>query len=302
MEVTTSHELFYDIKAHVPINEVSASLIGLEGILDRVPAFLEEIYPDIDVQIVKIYIDEIKAGSLSERFLVEFFFGSQEDFDQKIRDLREKFGMDNPKFTRYIVGVAVLALLSSGCWSAYNLIKPKTVPKHIEINNNTIINIAAEATQLTTEEIKEIIHNVTKDEVEFAKDASRIILPAKNAKNGSIIIDNERKAIITHLAIQETPTVELEHLKEFEDEFTEYYENVDIIIRATDKDKNKSGWRVFVPDIDKKMRLNMHIAPGINKETLSHLDIVKGDISAVYKRKPGKEPKLLLVFLMKINN
>lgn len=140
--------------------------------------------------------------------------------------------MDNPK-TRYIVGFLILALAVAGMGAAFNLFSSGKDKIHIEANTNIIFTQGQELTGIQSDELRKIVESSTKGNKEFIKDVLKLIKPAKSDLDASITLDKNPDMALTNKAIAQTPT----HILDEDEEGSLDLNDLEIYIRATDKDK-----------------------------------------------------------------
>ena len=115
--------------------------------------------------------------------------------------------MDNPQ----LLSAILLVLILSG--GAYYLGKDQSASNDqratIEANNNTIINIGAGMMDITAEEFKLLIDGAVKDKAKLAKEAVRVVKPAKRDLEASIIFNDNTQLQITPETVRACPNMPL---------------------------------------------------------------------------------------------
>lgn len=298
MEFTISQQIYYSNRKLVPIKDVAESLLALEAILRQTPQILESFFPGTKIQQVDIFINELQSGSIYEDIFVKFVFGDQQKFDAFIEGSREKLGMEflmnNPK----LLSAIVLAIIFGG--GLYFLNKdPAAKPEQraaIEANNNTIIQIGSGMLEIKPEHFKAIIEAATKDKEVVAKNAIKIVNPAKLDPEASITFSHDPELQIKNEAVKAMP----KYIPESEDdEYIEDFKSIELEVRAIDLDSTKRGWAVVAPEIHKK-RVRLQIDPSVDPVELSNIRKLKADVTVIFgfDREGNKIPKL--IFLRKI--
>ena len=281
MELITKHQLFYSNKEFIPLSEIAESLLALEKLIKQSPSTIESFFPGLKIYQIEVYLNELQSGSLWEDIVIKFIFGNQEKFDEVISNSREKLGIkylaDHPK----LLSAILLALLLTGGHKALKA-NPETIPQHlqtIEITNNIVINTGAELSEMKPEEFKRIITDSVNKNASFTKNAIKIVKPAKREKNASITFDDTPSLTIPPEAVLAMPGfVDNETPAETIQEFNE----VEVLIRATDLDHKRTGWGAVIPSISDK-RTRLQLAPSINPETLTQKRNFTGDVTVVFK-------------------
>lgn len=295
MEITINQQLYYSNKDLVPIKDVAESLLALESIIRQSPDVLEALFPGTKVSSVQVYINELKSDSIWEDVVIKFIFGNQEKFDELISGLREKVGMDNIMNNPQLLSSILLVMVLTG--GAYYLGKDKSAPPEqkatIEANNNVIINIGAGMLKIEAEEFKAIIEGALKDKDKLAKDAAKLISPAKRDSEASITFNGNKELRIEPETVKAMPS----HIKEPEEEESiKDYDALEIEVRATDLDSTKRGWAVVAPELSKK-RVKLQLDPTVNPELLAEERNIVGKATVIFghDKEYNKIPKLIFL-------
>ena len=298
MELTVHQQIYYSNKALVPIKDVAESLLALEAIIRQSPDVLEAMFPGTKIQSVEVYINELKSDSIWEDIVVKFIFGNQQKLDEFIANVRERIGMDNIMNSPQLLSSIILVMILSG--GAYYLGKDKSATPEqkatIEANNNTIIQIGAGIIGLSSEDFKAIIDSAIKDKDKLAKNAIKVVNPAKRDPEASITFNDNEELRIQNESVKAMPRF----VQEPEDEeYVEDHINIELEIRAIDLDSTKRGWAVVVPDLHKK-RVRLQLDPTVNSEDLLDKRKVNANITVIFghDKEYNKIPKL--VFLREI--
>jgi hypothetical protein len=298
MELSIHQQIYYSNKDLVPIKDVAESLLALEAIIRQSPDVLEAMFPGTKIQSVEVYINELKSDSIWEDIVVKFVFGNQQRFDEFIANVRERIGMDNIMNNPQLLSSILLAMILSG--GAYYLGKDKSATPEqkatIEANNNTIIQIGAGMVELSSEDFKEIIDNAINDKEKLAKNAIRVVSPAKRDPEASITFNGNEELRIQNESVKAMPRF----VQEPEDEeYIEDYSNIELEIRAIDLDSTKRGWAVVIPELHKK-RVRLQIDPAVNPEDLLDKRKVNANVTVIFghDKEYNKIPRL--VFLREI--
>lgn len=298
MELTVHQQIYYSNKELVPIKDVAESLLALEAIIRQSPDVLEAMFPGTKIQSVEVYINELKSDSIWEDVVVKFIFGNQQKFDEFIANVRERIGMDNIMNNPQLLSSIILVMILSG--GAYYLGKDKSATPEqkatIEANNNTIIQIGAGMVELSSEDFKAIIDGAIKDKEKLAKNAIKVVSPAKRDPEASITFNDNEELRIQNESVKAMPR--FVHEPE-DEEYIEDYKNIELEIRAIDLDSTKRGWAVVVPDLHKK-RVRLQLDPTVNPEDLLDKRKVNANVTVIFAhdKEYNKVPKL--VFLREI--
>lgn len=298
MELTVHQQIYYSNRELVPIKDVAESLLALEAIIRQSPDVLEAMFPGTKIQSVEVFINELKSDSIWEDVVVKFIFGNQKKFDEFIANVRERIGMDNIMNNPQLLSSIILVMILSG--GAYYLGKDKSATPEqkatIEANNNTIIQIGAGMVELSSEDFKAIIDSAIKDKEKLAKNAIKVVNPAKRDPEASITFNDNEELRIQNESVKAMPRF----VQEPEDEeYIEDHKNIELEIRAIDLDSTKRGWAVVVPDLHKK-RVRLQLDPTVNPEDLLDKRKVNANVTVIFghDKEYNKIPKL--VFLREI--
>lgn len=302
MELLIRQQIYYSNRKAIPIREVAESLIALENIIRQSPSVLETMFPDTKIDSIDVFIERLKADSLLEDILIKLTFGDQKSLDLFIANLRQQIGLDkfmeNPKF----MGSIILALALAG--AAYYIGKSTNATEEqkatIEANHNTIIQIGAGLIQLDAADFKAIIDGALneKDKDRLAKDAIKLIKPAKRDPEATITFSNNDELKITNGSIKAMPS----HVEEPDEELdTQDFDNIELEIRATDLDSSKQGWGVIIHDVHPR-RVRMQLAPFINPIDLGNRRVIRADVTVIFGYDKGGNRIPKLVFLKQITD
>jgi len=235
----TTYELKYDVKHKVPIDEIIESLKSVEHLLKRTPAFLELHYKGIHFVDSEVFVTSLESGSLKESYWFKMLFKTDADAE-KADELIDKVLREND-VVKLIVAVGMGAVLTYGVMSALPSGSPS---KHIEAYNNTIINIGADA-NFTADDVSVVLEGM-KDKKALAKHAVSALTPTQADPNARIEMNGIEELTIPSEYFQEAP-------KEYEppkpQEVSKKYDNVDVVIYASDQDNHEKGWAGIVPQL-----------------------------------------------------
>lgn len=294
MELVVNQQIYYSNKKLIPIEDVADSLLALERVIRHSPEVLEALFPGVKIGAVDIYIKALKSDSLWEDVVVKFMFGSQDKLDLFIENARERLGM-NKISNDGLLSVIIILLIFVGY--SYLLNRDQTVTQQqrdtIEANNNTIINIGAGMVDMTAEEFRILIDGAVKDKEKLAKDAVRIVKPAKLDPEASITFNDNQALQILPETVRAMPG----YVSDLEDEeFIEDFPSLEMEVRATDLDSTKRGWAVVMPEISEE-RVKLHLDSTIDRRKLHEKDRFKGSATVIFKldKKYKKLPKLVLL-------
>lgn len=297
MELLVPQRIYYSNHNQIQLTQVAESLLALERIIQRTPSALEKIFTESQIENVYVYINKLEAGSLYEDIVVKFFFGKQENLDRYILKTREVCGMETLDKKPILKLVIFSTILFGGVYAASYFGSSKENKTVIENQYNYAIKLGSEWSGTTESQFRNIIESSVPSKSSLAKDTTKFIRPAKSDKNSFIYFDAEKEVFIPPEVIRAVPSSIQEDIT---DEYLKDFKNVEISIRAIDRDSFKRGWAVVIDSICNK-RIPLQVDSDINPESLIGLWVLNGDVTVLFERGDnGDTPKK--VFLRKIIN
>ncbi|MFA5058631.1 MAG: hypothetical protein WC485_11000 [Opitutaceae bacterium] len=272
-----SHRIFYKTENPVPAEEIAEALMALSRVVQRSPAVMKRLVPGISVPTVELLVEKLESGSLTEDFIVKFFFGSQKKMDRAIKRFREALGVDLTSKAG-VVRTIVWALVIYGAYYAITH-SDKPAKPTVEIGHNTIINVGAAEMNMTPDQLVKVIEAAVGNKNQLASDAVKVIRPAKTDPKAEIIVDGNSDLAVTNKVIVQVPS----EFKPDKSEESKVVEHTEIRLRALDLDSSEHGWAAVVLAFSPR-RLPMAIDPAINSDDLFGKKIVHGTIEALSRR------------------
>ncbi|HHH1595529.1 TPA: hypothetical protein ACPZUF_004347 [Yersinia enterocolitica] len=290
-----TENIYYSIGNSPSIKEIIESLQGWEAIIKQSKGVLAELTGS-DIMNIEVRVQKLEIGSLKENIIIRLLFWDEGELNKFLDNTREKYIGDG-KMRSAIVWTIIAGLVGTGMLQAVKLMAPNNT-SHFEANNNTIINIGAGETNISPERIQSLINSSLTDKKVLAKNAVKIMAPARNDDNATLQIGSDNTSVtIPAETIKQTPTEVV-----FEpDTYTREHMDVDLEIRALDLDNPSKGWAAVIPGLVDR-RVNLVLAPNIKPEDLSHKFRIRADVTITYKLTSAKsEPyKPKEIFLSKI--
>ena len=283
----TDYTINYTTKNPVPIPDIIASLKNIEKLIHRTPAFIEKAYSGIKVVEVIVYVDSLQAGSLKEKFIIDYVFKGQANYD-KAKEVFDHMVKDNTA-VRTVVALGVGGLITYGVMQALGSSNPST---HVTAYNNTIINVGADA-KLSGEDLALILSTV-KDKKQLAEQAIGAVKPAKSDPDSTIEMQGMNELTIDKNYIRDTPD---EYVAPLPDEKDEKYSDIALVIYASDREKSDSTWAGTVPGLIEK-RTKFVLADGVEPEKLHGKTRIYANVTVTsqYNRTKRKyEPKVVMI-------
>jgi len=298
MELITGQSIYYSNKNHLPLEDVAGSLLALKAIIEITPEVLERLAPGLHIQKVGVFVNEIKSGSLWEDLIVKFIWGNQEKFSEDITGLRKDLKIDAFISNRPLVGAIIGALVMGGGMYLVKKLNGSEEQKQVlQANQNIFIVSGAELSGVTESQFKSVIDSTVLRNNHLAKEAVKVVRPAKRDSNGTIVFNQDKAAEISARAVQAMPS---NGPDEDKIEAIEDFQNVEIQIRAIDLDSTKRGWAAVIPSIDSR-RTKMHLDPHLKLTDLLGKTVVSGDVTVVFKYDDAGNRYPNLVFLRNLS-
>lgn len=268
----TTYELKYDVRNKVPIDEVVDSLKSIEHLLKRTPAFLELHYKGIKAMQSDVFVTSLESGSLKESFLFKILFKTEADA-QAAEELIDKVLREND-VVKMIVALGMGSVLTYGVMSAL----PKGSPsKHIEAYNNTIVNIGADM-NFSADDVAVVLSGM-KEKKALAKHAVTALKPTQSDPSARLEMNGMEELTIPSEYFKEAP-------KEYEppkpQEVTKKYDQIDVLIYASDQDNHDKGWAGSLPRLIDS-RTQFVLSGSINPKDLHGKKNIKADVEVTEK-------------------
>lgn len=289
-----SHRVYYSNREPIPIAEIATSLLALEKLLQRMPKVLS-LVTDVPIEGFEVFVDDIHSGSLIEDIIIKVFFKDQAGLDAFLGKIHEQLGQR--KVTRNLLIAAILmAIVGYGLHSAATVMGSDEAKQAININNNVIINIAADQAGMKPEQLVDIIKASITDKKANARDAIEFVKPAKRDPEASISMEGQQVVSITSDVVKKSPSS-----LNIEDVPTErLVPDVDLQIRATNRDSQTSGWAGLIPNlIDRRVRLVL--SEEVKPEQLAGKFTVRADVIIHSKAQgPKKEISPYMITVVRV--
>lgn len=279
--IDTTYEIKYTNRNPVPIPEIIESLKAIEDLIHRTPPFMEKAF-GAEVDGISVYVDTLYSGSLVERFLVRFVFKDEENYNKAKEVIN---GMvDKSDVLKYLLAATMGGMIAYGALQA---IEPGAPSSAISAYNNTItnsiVNIGGQAN--FTEKDVQALFDGLKDKKGLAKSSINAVKPAKLDSSANIEIIELEGLDIEREFIDQVPA---EYSPPIPKEKTEFYDDVRVIIYASDRDKTDSSWAGIVPNIvDKRVRFTL--ADGVDPVKIHGHTRVIADISVTSRYAKSKK-------------
>ena len=268
---------YFESKEPIPIDEIVASLLGLQKLASKVPMLVGNLcHAEHGIDLDSLKVSKIESGSLLEVLVLTLLFSSAVDKERCIRWLNEtKMG----KYAKYGLGGLLLLLLASESITLYDSFKGKDgagETPSIQANNNILINIGSEATGASTDELRAAIDGaLTGDRKKMVRAALDFVRPASGEGRGGLHVGEEATGVaFSHQAATDAPATPDFRVKDTE----VAYPSTKLEIRALDRDKVDSGWRGALPQLTGEKRLPLYFADGVDITKAVTQESVQADV------------------------
>lgn len=282
--IETHYKIHYTTESPVSIEHVIDSLRSLERIIKRTGPFVEKAFEGIEVIDTQVYVSEIQSGSLINDFVVKYVCGGK-DNAEKAKELFRTM-MNDSGALKTVVTLGVGALMAYG---VMQVLPSGQMSKHTEAYNSVVLEAGGDI-NLSGQKIKEILEGV-RDKRSLAKDAVDAMRPAKG-DNSSILVEGNSKLTIPSEMVTEAPD-EYEPPQPVEKE--EKFNDVKVLISASDRDNNDKGWAgivVGVAETRTKIILSDNLDPReLHGQTKLQANVVV--TSRYNKTRKEYQPKLI---------
>lgn len=303
LSLSFEYSLKYDNAELMQVKDVINSLRGLEGLSVRfLPETLTKL-TGVGVERAEVYVEGFEHGSFVEKIVVRLFFKNEENMNEfldKIRDgtvdIYSKIpGRSRPMLKAATITAAVAAIAIVG--TSYAISTTDSVPPAniISLESSPIIIIGAEAYKSSPAEFLATVKGVVDtNKRQAAAHAARLVSPAKHGENGTLSFysaDSEASLEIDAETVKATPS--RADLPPYE--YTQDYLDVDLQIRATDRDSNDKGWAGVIPGVADR-RVKLVLDEKIDPSGLAAMAIVRADVKVTFNKK--QTPKLIEVMAL----
>ena len=224
---------YFESKEPIPIDEIVASLLGLQKLASKVPLLVGHLcQADSQVDLESLKVSKIESGSLLEILVLTLLFSSAVDKERCIKWLNET---TMGKYAKYGLGGLLLLLLASESITLYDTFTNKggdaaSGTPSIQANHNILINIGSEATGKSVDELKAAIDAaLTGDRKKVVRAALDFVRPASGEGRGGLHAGEVATGVaFSHQAATDAPAT-----PDFRAKDTEVaYEKTQLEIRA----------------------------------------------------------------------
>ena len=288
------HDFRYSFDEPILINELVKSLKAYQSLSSSfLPKILNNIF-DVKIKGVEIFVSEIERGSLLEKLLLNIMFKDEQacnEFCSKIRTFLGLEKHDGHTNMSRLITLIMTALVGVG---AYYLFFEKSDKSKQEVINNliTVINTNND-TPITGDQIVKIVQNTTNSfKQKTANNVSDIYAPARKYKGNLDLGDGDiRIEPVNTKILQNMPTsVDINY-----ESMDQKFQDIDLQIRATDRDKI-TGWYAVIENIVPK-RVRLVLPKDINLNKLANNSKIRANVRIEYtlKKNGARKPKQIIL-------
>jgi len=276
MEITLTQQIYYTNREHLSLSEIATSLLSLEKASRLAPVAMEKLFDGVVVTGLDVSLEELHSGSLLERVRYFLRFSIQRHIEDETGT--ELGTLDNVPSVRreQILGWLISACILVALKYASDQFFQSSEKPNLEQQINITMQAGGDITGIDSDILRRKIEEAVKDNPEAVKGALGFIKPVKRDSDASIQLDN--KSYLQPQTLAEIP-ITLPDVEPQEKALE--LQQVEIRIRATDRDSGRKGWGATIPDFSDK-RIRLSIAPGIDLNYLAHHDVVIGMVSVFY--------------------
>lgn len=295
-----THAVTYTNDGKIPVSEVAESLLANENLIKLTIPLLEKLYPGLVIETVEVNFKSASHDSpLSETFGITLFSTFQEDLERDVPEIIEHLtGKEIPENFNSLIAIAAFLALYHGSSYLFSRFKGGK-SEAIESGLTNIINVAGDYINMDPEKVRAATKEVyTGTRLQsLAKAVKGVILPAKRDANAKIIGNSQIE--FDREAVKDFPS-DIDFEYEDDQEITANLQKVKISLRATDIDKNNSGWAGTIKNISDN-RLKMEVYPTIDLKKLHGKKSIVGDVILISKKQPNGSYRPSSFHLIKIH-
>lgn len=286
--VVTQHFFLYNAKGPVTATMLAESLVGLDGIVAQSGRVLGSLLKT-RVRDTSVIIQSVEIGSYRDNFAVRMIFGKGKQLERNLEKLRKDLKLDNMTVQK-VAGIAIALVLAYGIWEF--AIAGKDEKTVITIENS--FNNWGGDLGLSKDEVIGLLRDAVQSREVVKKHVVQLTKPDGSDTSGAIELRTEDKTFaIPADAVKVVPS---KYGKEKPHTPVMDFDDVQIVIRAADLDKMKTGWAAIAAEISDR-RLPVVLDEGVDPTRAPIGKFTRADITVIYRtNKAGHEiPNKILI-------
>lgn len=288
------HDFRYSFDEPILINELVKSLKAYQSLSSLfLPKILNNIF-DVKINGVEIFVSEIERGSFLGKLLFDIAFKDEQSYKKFCSKVRTFINLEthdgHANISRLIL-LIMTALIGVG---VFYLFFEKSDKSKQEVINNliTVINTNND-TPITGDQIVKIVQNTTNSfKQKTANNVSDIYAPARKYKGNLDLGDGDiRVEPVNTKILQNMPaSVDINY-----ESMDEKFQDIDLQIRATDRDKI-TGWYAVIENIVPK-RVRLVLPEDIDLNKLANNSKIRANVRIEYtlKKNGARKPKQIIL-------
>lgn len=282
-ELILQHQVIYDISGKAHVSDVAASLLANERLIKLSALILEECIQGFTVESVNVSIKEVANNSpLKEILCGALVIAYQDDLVREMPPIIERIiGRDIPDSYDHLVTILSMVIAIYGISAVFKKLFPEKTADKLAAAHGQMIFVAGNYMGVSPQSIENAVIKrlsggmkqlVQKTAIDFFK-------PSKRGGDARIILPDGN--FIPREAIAEIPS----SLDYYADDDVQQYplQNVEIEIRAVDRDQKKRGWAAVISEVTGR-RLKMEIYPTVDSNRIYGRDKINGNVIVLNKK------------------
>ena len=276
----------------IPVKVFADSIVGMNMLLEESRhAILKILDVDCGGKSV-LYLDAVRKGSTIQELAVRFFFGSDEEAQQFVDNLRKKFKIDKMGNKTFISLLIVAAISYCAINVAGKYLDAEKSKIAIDASNSLIIN-AGHDLNIPPEVLKKTFDECIARKPKACKGALMAIQPATMKSDTVMKVGGKDGVEIPNGVISNMPRPSV--IKTTDEPTCYDLDGMSIGVMASDIDKRKSGWAVKLPANSPfpGQRIKAVLDPTVKPSDLMYRKEVTADIT-IYQDANGKAQHVLI--------
>lgn len=275
MEFVIPHQATYEFEGRASVPEIAKSLLAQDKLFRDAILVLEQCFPNLKVESVRIDIREVTQSSPFRTFMTASVLAVYaSELGEDMPDILDTlFGVNVPDTYDSWVSVIILLIAIYGIDRLRSKLFPADGDRALDAEKERLLTAAADQASVTKGTMREAVETVVgKRPGTVGRAALDFLAPAKRHKARSIKTGRE---LISEQAIEAVPS-DLDLAQYEPASKVEPLEGAIVKFRAHDLDKGKN-WAATIEDVSPDRR-PLHLAPDISVEPLFGKRAVKADV------------------------